>query len=73
MCAGVLTCSLLLFFQANLDRMSQLWTEKDKRFDSIEEELELLGSSDANQVPLTTCAAVQSMKGLTVENDQYGQ
>lgn len=74
---------LVLFCQAKLDSMSQVWTEKDKRSDGIEEELELVGSSTdiysssssetANQVPLTTCAAVQSMKGSNVENDQYGQ
>lgn len=54
--------------------MNQLWTEKDKRFDSIEEELEFLGSSSetANQVRLTTCAAVHPMQGY-IENEQYSQ
>lgn len=49
--------------------MSQVWSEKDKRFDSIEEELELLGSSseNENQVPplttTTTSAEVQTTHG----------
>lgn len=60
--------SLFLFlYQAKLSMMSQALAKRDKGFVSIEEELELLGSSSEtiNQVPLTTCAAVQSMKDFT--------
>lgn len=37
---------MFFFCQARLDSMSQIWTEKDKRLDSVEEELEQMGASE---------------------------
>lgn len=46
--------------------MSQMWTEKDKRFDSIEEEPEFLGSSESeNQVLVSYMCSSNSVAGLS--------